>query len=405
MSRWSQRLAAADAQLLWLSGKVPNDQFLVYVFDGAPDIPAAVAKIRHNAERCDELRLRVCDGQTWRYPRWRRGEVDSNQIVVHETVQVWSDCLDSLAHLDQLDPTRMAWRAHVFPPNVVVVQIAHVLGDGTRSSALAGVLFGRRAVIPAVASGRGNLLWRAVVSAGAHRRLVRDTEAGLVPPPVPPRPALSVNGRPDSRSVRRTFVVDRRRLGNPTVTVAALSVIAEALGGYLAARGEDFSRLGAELPVAGVVDGRARNNFRNVGVGLHPELDRPRRATAISRDLDGQRRRAGHPAASASQAAFATVPAPLLRWGMGRFDADARSETVTGNTVVSSVNRGPADLSFGGHPVVFTAGYPALSPMMGLTHGVHGIGDTVALSVHADPTAVDVDDYLDRLAFALNCSR
>ena len=70
-------------------------------------------------------------------------------------------------------------------------------------------------------------------------------------------------------------------------------------------------------------------------------------------------------------------------------------------TVVSSVNRGPADLSFGGCPVVLTAGYPALSPMMSLTHGAHGIGDVLAISVHADPVNVDVDDYLLRLRSAL----
>jgi hypothetical protein len=36
--------------------------------------------------------------------------------------------------------------------------------------------------------------------------------------------------------------------------------------------------------------------------------------------------------------------------------------------------------------------------MMGLVHGVHGIGDTVAISVHAAESAVgDVDDYLARL--------
>jgi hypothetical protein len=69
--------------------------------------------------------------------------------------------------------------------------------------------------------------------------------------------------------------------------------------------------------------------------------------------------------------------------------------------VVSSVNRGPADLSFGGCPVVLTAGYPALSPMMSLTHGVHGIGDVLAISVHADPVNIDVDDYLQRLRSAL----
>jgi len=70
--------------------------------------------------------------------------------------------------------------------------------------------------------------------------------------------------------------------------------------------------------------------------------------------------------------------------------------------VVSSVNRGPADLTFAGRPVVLTAGYPALSPMMGLTHGVHAIGDTIAISVHAAESAVaDIDEYTERLAAAL----
>ena len=55
-------------------------------------------------------------------------------------------------------------------------------------------------------------------------------------------------------------------------------------------------------------------------------------------------------------------------------------------------------MSFGGTPVVLTAGYPGLSPMMGLTHGVHGIGDTIAISVHAAESAIgDVDAYVDRL--------
>ena len=70
--------------------------------------------------------------------------------------------------------------------------------------------------------------------------------------------------------------------------------------------------------------------------------------------------------------------------------------------VPAPVNRGAADLSYGGTPVVLTAGYPGLSPMMGLTHGVHGIGDTVAISVHAAESAIgDVDAYVDRLDAAL----
>lgn len=52
--------------------------------------------------------------------------------------------------------------------------------------------------------------------------------------------------------------------------------------------------------------------------------------------------------------------------------------------------------------MALTAGYPALSPVMGLTHGVHGIGDTVAISVHAAESAVpDIDVYLGLLDAAL----
>ena len=146
----------------------------------------------------------------------------------------------------------------------------------------------------------------------------------------------------------------------------------------------------------------AHNHFGNVGVGLYPELEPGERAARIADDMASRRRRAEHPAMRASSRAFAAVPAPLLRWGVGQFDPTLRSPTVIGNTVVSSVNRGPADLSFGDAPVVVTAGYPGLSPMMGLAHGVHGIGDTVAVSVHAAESAIgDVDSYVGRLDAAL----
>jgi hypothetical protein len=194
-------------------------------------------------------------------------------------------------------------------------------------------------------------------------------------------------------------------LTGPTVTVAVLVAISEALAGYLGERGEDISRLGAEVPMAkggshsAVI--KAHNDFSNVGVELHPELRRAQRGQRIHEQLDAHRIRGAHPATKASAAAFASVPAWILRWGMGRFDPTVRSTTVTGHTVVSSVNRGPADLAFGDCPVVLTAGYPALSPMMRLTHGVHGIGGRVAVSVHADVNVIDIDDYTDRVAHAL----
>lgn len=406
-------MAAPDAHLLWLSAKVPNDQFLLFVFDGTPN-PSAVKDNCRRAEATDELRLRVRDEGPWRYPRWIRGAVSPEQFVLHEGVAgQWQDCLDTVARLAdrQLDATEMAWRVHVLPLTeqcVVVVQIAHALGDGTRSAALAAALLGRPGPISDVAvPQRGSLLWRSVVAARAHRRLVADTEAGLLPAAGQTRPPLSVNARPGRRSAVRVIPTARERLAGPTVTVGALVAISEALGGYLADRGEDVGNLCAEVPMAfefGQEYGpfiQAHNNFRNVSVGLHPQVPRPERAVRIAAELDGHRFRTRHAATRSSVAAFAAVPAAVLRWGVRQFDPSVRPGAVSGHTVVSSVNRGPADLSFGGRPVLLTAGFPALSPNMGLTHGVHGIGDTVAIGVHADPDAVDVDAYAERLACAL----
>jgi hypothetical protein len=147
---------------------------------------------------------------------------------------------------------------------------------------------------------------------------------------------------------------------------------------------------------------QAHNHFGNIVVGLYPELELDVRLQRITTDLANGRRRFEHPATRSADRAFAAVPAPLLRWGVSHFDPDVRSAQVLGNTVVSSVNRGPADLRFGDARVVLTAGYPALSPSMGLTHGVHGIGETIAISVNAAQAAVaDIDAYLELLDAAL----
>ena len=372
-------MAAVDAQLLWLSAKVPNDQFLLYRFDGTPRA-GALDEVRRNAEACEALSLRVVDDDPWRYPRWVRNGISPDQFVVHEAQ--WPTNWPP----EQLDVTRMAWRVHVYPDAVVVVQMSHALADGPRSAALAAALLGRRTPVPPMpAPNRGFFPARAITAALAHRGA----------PAQRPRPALSVNARPTATPVPRTLVVDKDTLRHPTVTVAALAAIAEALRGYLKARGEDVTRLAAEVPMAKPRTATANNNFRNAGIGLCPEPAR------IAAEIAAHRRRAASRAVLTSDAAFDAVPARLLRWGVSKFDPDARSETVSGHTVVSSVIRGAADLSFGGVPVRFTAGFPALSPMMSLTHGVHGIGDTVAVSVHADPVNVDLEDYLDRLRHAL----
>jgi hypothetical protein len=415
-----RRLSAVDAQMYWMSAKIPNDQFLLYGFAGVPShVEKTLASVRVRAGGCPELRLRVRDRGFLTYPAWVPGDVRTDQFVVHELDdKSWAACLAVIARLPeyQLDAQAMNWRLHVFAPvdglpgagvgTVVVLQATHVLGDGIRSSALAAWLFGRAGEVPPVPAPppfRGAALpWRSFRAARAHRQLVADTDAGLVPPQADSRPALNSNARPDGVRSIRTVIRNRAQLRGPTVTVGVLAGVSTALADHLRELGDDPSALGAEVPMAKAGVRQAHNHFGNVGVGLHPELDVGERAARIAEDIAQRRRRAGHPAMVAGSRAFAAVPAPLLRWGVGQLDPTVQSPTVIGNTVVSSVNRGPADLHFGDLPVVLTAGYPGLSPMMGLTHGVHGIGDTVAISVHAAESAIgDVDAYIERLERAL----
>ncbi|MGV0793470.1 WS/DGAT domain-containing protein [Mycolicibacterium sp. XJ1819] len=414
------RLSMVDAQMFWMSVKIPNDQFLLYGFAGAPDdVEMSVEVIRRRAEVCADLRLRVCDHGGLSHPRWVDAPVQSGQFVVHELADIsWRGCLAAVAELaeHQLDACAMTWRLHVFSgvtgmpgaeiATVAVVQMAHALGDGQRSAALAAALFGRRGAVP-TAPPRARfealaLPWLGYRAAQAHRRLVRDTEAGTVPPPATSRPPLRTNAQPEGVRAIRTVVVNRSRIAGPTVTVGALAAVSTALSRHLRELGEDPATLGAEVPMAKVGVRQAYNQFGNVGVGLYPQLDFGDRVARIEEEFAQRRRRAAHPAMAAAARASAAAPAPLVRWGVGKFDVSRRSPTVTGNTVVSSVNRGPADLRFGEAPVVLTAGYPALSPMMGTTHGVHGIGETVAVSVHAAQSAIgDIDAYAERLAAAL----
>ncbi|OBI73017.1 WS/DGAT domain-containing protein [Mycobacterium sp. E740] len=415
----ARRLAAVDAQTYWMSAKVPSDQFLLYGFAGpVADIPAAVAQIGARARDSTELRLRVRDRNPLTYPRWVVGDVSESQFVMHAAGTNWSQCLAVVAGLgaDQLDARIMSWRLHIFPAvhelpgtglgTVVVVQVAHALGDGVRSSALAAWLLGREARVPPVASRRpllgAALPWRGYRAARAQRQLLRDTAAGLVVPQADLCPALRSNCRPDGVRNVRTLLRRRAELPDPTVTVGVLAAVSTALSAHLRELGDDASHLRAEVPMAKAGVRQANNHFGNVGVGLHPDLAHDARVQQIAHELAQRRRRAAHPAFAASDRASGAVPAALIRWGVAHFDATTRSATVTGNTVVSSVNRGPADVHFGGTPVVLTAGYPGLSPMMGLTHGVHGIGDTIAISVHAAESAIgDIDAYVERLAAAL----
>jgi hypothetical protein len=408
-------MAAVDAEFYWMSAKVPNDDFQLWAFDGQPaDLGAAIDEVCRRARACPDLTMRVDDGSPLTYPRWVPAPVSPEQVVCHDLVdRSWNGCLAAVVGLadHQLDIRQMLWRVHVFTPvfgipgvdgpgTVVLWQYPHALASGVRASAMGAWLFGRTVPLPEVRPLRAGFLpWRALDAARAHRRLVRDTEAGLLAAGVGYRPLLPTNARPAGVRSIHTLVRRRSQIQGPTVTVAVLAAVSTALSGVF---GDAADALGAEVPMAKPGVPHAYNHFGNVVVGLYPKLDRGARMQRIAVELDNGRRRFEHPAKRSADRALAAVPAALLRWGVSLFDPDARPTQVLGNTVVSSNNRGPADVNFGGLPVVLTATYPPLSPAMGLTHGVHGIGETIAINVNVAESAIaDIDDYLDRLAAAL----
>jgi hypothetical protein len=405
------RMTAIDAQFYWMSDKIPSDEFLLYAFDGVPiDFAHAVADVRSRAQNCGALTVRVDDGSPLTYPCWVPTTVEADRIVRrHLDDDSWQGCLDAVGRLfdDQLDIRRAPWRMHLFgpvhgiagsagPATVAVLQFAHALSDGPRALAMAAWLFGRETPVPdVVPESPGFLPWLAFDAARAHRKLVSDTRAGLLPPAIGPQPALPTNTHPTGARPMRTLVRHRSQLSGPTATVAVLAAVSRALSGQL---GDVASSLVAEVTMAKPGVPHAHNHFANATVGLYPYLDRQDRIEKIATDLTDARLRSEHPAFRAADRAFAATPAPLLRWGASLFDPEVQPAQVAGNTVVSSIYRVPTDLKFGAVPVLLTAVFPGLSSVIGLTHGVWGVGDTVTVSVHAAESAVgDIDDYVARL--------
>ncbi len=353
----AQYLTAVDAQFYWMSAKIPNDQFLLYAFDGEPaDLAHAVAHVCRRARACPSLAMRIQDRNPLTYPRWVPALVDAaRQVVLHDVAGGgvagggvagggvagggWAGCLAAVAGLAdaQLDAGLMPWRLHVFTPvlgvpgvvgpgTVAVLQVAHALADGARAAALAAWLFGRDAPVPgfrrlAVAC----FGWRAVDAARSHRRLVGDTRAGLLAPGAGLRPLQPTNVRPGGARSVRTLVRHRSQLPGPTVTVGVLGAVSTALSallggaadplgaGSLGAESLGAESLGAEVPMAKPGAPQAHNHFGNVSVGLYPNLGRDDRAERIAADLSNGRRRFAHPATRSADRAFAAMPPVLLR--------------------------------------------------------------------------------------------
>lgn len=430
--------------MYWLSRRTPNDQFLLYCFaESAWQNTRLRDSVLQRCAAIPELRVRLCPDPTGlSYPVWVPAEPEPAHFVTHRLDRpYWPDLLAALGRLlgTGVDATRQPWRLHIFrgvqespapdpAVTVVVLQISHALVDGRGASRIARALFtdgpGAAAapgmpLLPrarmVVRAGRGALAlppsivrtFRRGLAAGrARTELAELTAAGRVPPAAPGYPpgALNVPGEVTGHSAR--MLVGRAgdfRMSGRSVTVAGLTAISLALQRYLRERGAEAAALGAQVPMAIPPRPGVRNNYRSLGVDLAIGAHDPvRRAAAIAADLAARRERARHPLLAAQDAVTAVLPPLLLRRDVRNYPIDLVPERITGHTVVSSVDRGPADLRFGAAPVRFTGGFPALGTVMHLTHGIHGMGDTVTLSLHADPAVVpDLDDYAEHLRAAL----
>ncbi|GAA1075854.1 wax ester/triacylglycerol synthase domain-containing protein [Tsukamurella spumae] len=431
-------LSPRDARTHWASRAMPSDQFLLYCFDhGAARGPSAAEVadlVMDRAPSITDLRLRIAPAPgDLEHPAWAPNTV----VDVREGIaRTWAEVPAAIARLfaRQVDATVSPWRVHVFPhvagaprctgtATVVVLQVAHALADGRRASAIARSLFDGapaaavpvfRPLPPAVRAARGVVglpvaLARTVAlglrSAPARQEIDRRTRAGELPEPVPGSAPTALNAAPDASRDVRMFVRDKASLRSEhTVTVNALAAVSLAVERYLRGRGGAVpDALAAEVMVARERRHGERNAFGNVSVPLYPDVPLGERPALIAGALDRARARAGSPLWRAVGAADEAAPSVLASLGVRAFDPAVRPTTMAGATVLSSVHRGPADLELLGGRSVFTAGFPALSPAMGLTHGVHGLGDAVTVSVTSSRTAVpDADHYSELLGAALD---
>lgn len=453
-------LAARDATVYWLSARTRNDLFLLYCFaDTGRDAGQLRAAVADRVTHIPDLLIHVLDTPAnIAYPIWAPCEFANAQFVDHDLgAATWANVTAAVGDLlgTGLRADDRPWRLHVFrnvrevpgfatdeSALVAVLQLSHALADGRRAALIARALFGRgefpaapprresvpivaRALpngtretvlsafaatraLPGIPIGMARTVVRGLAAARAQGRLAELTAAGELPPPAPDAEPTVLNGGgavPTMHAVRM-LVCDKARLRAPghSVTVVALTAVSFALERYLRDRNELPPELRAQVPMAFAATGDGRNGYRDLSVDLAVAAPAPRaRADRIAAELAARRERAAHPLQAARDAVTAVLPAPLLHRDVVHAPIDTLPERVSGHTVVSSVDRGGADLEFGGGAVRFTAGFPALGAVMHLTHGVHGLGDTVTVSVHADPAVLpDPDRYAMLLESALD---
>lgn len=431
-------LAPQDADMFWRAQYSATDQFALYCFAAERDCAAAeiLSALRARADRLPRLHLRVAPARhDLAFPRWCAAPVVDAQFRHHPGPRSWDDCRAAVAGLltDRLDATAHTWRLHLFGPVdgapraaglawVVVLQVSHALADGRGVADLARALLGPEpvdeppspagpppgllAVVGGAVAAPARVAAGMALGIGAWRRSAVDSAASDAAEPGSPATAATVLNRVAGDRRRIDVVVadaSALRIDGATVTVSVLARLAEVLGRNL---GIDDTTSAVELTVGREPGSdrqrQGRNNFHNAGIRLHPELARAQRVRAIDAQIRAARERDQTAGRRLERRAAAATPAVLRALAVRLTPTDVAPAAVVGATVVSSVHRGPADLTLAGGAVLFTAGFPALSAAHAMTIGVHAIGGVVAVSITTDPDAVDADCLVPLLAAALD---
>lgn len=438
---------------------MPTDQYFLLAFAtagpaAAPAWEDLVEVIAGRSAAIPALNKRLAESPAGiDYPRWVHHAADMDECVhrlvdegstysTPEATRQWSTCVDRVEELlaSTLDATRTPWQLHIAPDvvgvpdvdgraTIVFVRFSHVLTDGLGGAALLRALFGRTpkpadAEVAAASEPHepGAVGWRLrdfgralgrlvrlpsalVATAVAGRRSARPSDGADRPTAPLRRASINTCGA----GVRDVTVlpIPRRISASQRFTVTQIALCAASLATerLLIRRGEAPDSLAAAVPVAvrESVQWVGANRFATAVVGLgvasSTALDR---AETIRSSLGAERRRLVSRDAITMMRLVESVPRPILSRYLRR-GPGMRTEFVPAHMSVTSVNCGVADMELSGGPAVMVAGFPCLSPDIGIGLGIYGLGTTVTLGVLTSPDAVpDADEYADLLRAALD---
>lgn len=365
-----------------------------------------------------------------------------NHVEIHRTgPRDWGTVRTQLARLADapLDLNRPPWMVHVIPDiegfpdregraSLIAFHCHHAAFDGMTLGLLSAQMFGDvdlirpSEVVGDGATTRAALTRREIasspttvcrfVSRGYHTfREARRRPTATPSPPNTRWPVTRFNGifegprTADLVSLPREEVLEVKSLvEGVTVNDLMLSVIGEALAGYLISRGESpAASLSSLVPVATRSNGpeQTLNQFTFMVANMHTdEPDRRVRLRSIAADTRAEKARviAAH-VERTENGMIEVTPAPVLR--LLAYLGRRRRATPTHapfNTVVSNVRTPDIQRKIFGHNIVNGFAIQPIATGTTLAHAVLNRQNKINISITVDGSVMaDTSDYCDRL--------